>query len=210
MKYITIILFGALAWNVQAGEIDLSLSQCSQGNGSNTYDSGDCDFISGSYQFDDSVFYVGLGHGKREITMSAYRVWDYTSNEVFGGIKTDINKNFSVFAQAGYVDISNNIDTTGLVAEGISYTLRRTFDPGSKHVFEKASLENSNAFSFEVGMSLSGVISKDMKIGFRFGYKFLKVREVLRVKFKVNNDWIWAVPTNRDLSGPFAGVIIEF
>lgn len=191
-------------------EVLLLYSQCGMTSGNNSYNVGDCDDVSVSYKFDDSDFYIGAGLSDRGITMASYEVWRYKGTELFGGIKSDLTKNISFFAQAGYVVMSNDIKTTGMAPEGIYYALNNTYGGSEKIPFVDASLENSNGISFKTGISITEKIGDNLKIGLTMAYQTLKIREVLRVKFKKNTDLIWAIPANRDLSGFHSGVSLSY
>jgi len=210
MKYITltVILFAVPAWNVQAGELSVSTGQRSMESGGDDWTIGDWNYIQITYKPEDSNFYYGLSQEEAEVSPISYFSWTYNVLGLVAGVESKLTDSVSLFGQIGYYKISNDISNDYPIPEGVHYYFQRKFN-GWSYSWEKATLENSDAFGGTIGIKITQPISDNIKVGLLISRRIMKIREVLRVYFP-NDGGIWAVGTNRDYSSTSFGVNLNY
>lgn len=195
-----IILFGTLAWNVQAGEFSTSVGQRSMDAGDDSFTVVKWDFARAIYKLTNSNFYFGISQEEAEVAPVSYFSWTYGIKGLFAGIESDLTKNISFFAHLGLYIIDNDMDKNSDVPEGVGYYFDSKFKGATAKSFDQVTLINSNAFGGTAGIKLIQPITKNLKLGFSISKRLLKINETLSVRFKQNHDWFWEVQSNRDYS----------
>lgn len=208
MKYIlTMVLFGILAWNVQAGEFNASVGQRSMNAGNDGFTVEDWNFIEITYKPENSNFYYGISQEEAEVAPISYLAWTYSIKGLLIGTDYQVNKNISIFGHLGYYFISNNLSG---INESLDYYFNTKFyglgNQNGFHAFGNASLKNSDSFGGTLGIKITQPIGENVKIGFSISHRLLKIKEILDVRFAQNNDWIWRVSSNRDYSSTSFGL----
>ncbi|MEE8207861.1 MAG: hypothetical protein V3T88_02755 [Nitrosomonadaceae bacterium] len=199
---VLLMMFGT----VQAGEISVSSGQRTMAQGGDDFTVGEWNFIEMTYKPEGSNFYYGFSHEKAEVSPVSYLGWTYEMPGILGGLEKKISDDVTLFGHLGYHFISNNVITTGRTSEALEYYFNGKFHYlAGRLVFKNAKLNNSNAFSGTVGIKV-----KSGNVGFLLGYRLMKIREALSVRFEHDNNRIWAVDTVRDYSGVFAGINVNF
>lgn len=207
MKYIlTMVLFGMLAWSVQAGEFNASVGQRSMNAGNDGFTVEDWNFIEITYKPENSSFYYGVSQEEAEVAPVSYLAWTYSIKGLLVGTDYKINKNISLFGHLGYYMIDN--DLTGRNESLDYYFNTKFFGLGNQngfHVFKGASLRNKDSFGGTIGIKITQPISENIKIGFSISHRLLKIKEILDVELAdIKNTW--RVSTNRDYSSTSFGL----
>lgn len=192
----------------QAGELSLTVGQRSMDAGEDNWTVGDWNFIQATYKPDNSNFYYGISQEEAEVSPISYFSWTYSMIGLIVGTEAKVTKNISMFGHIGYYSITNDISNNSPIPEGVYYYFNNKFHGNNE--YDRATLENSDAFGGTIGVKISQPITDNIAVGFSVSHRLLKIRENLRVRFADNNDLVWAVSTNRDYSSTDFGASLNY
>lgn len=212
MKYI--ITYLLLMSSVVASELRLDLLQMSRIADDDMYSVNSWEGLQLSYQFDSPLYVFGSIENA-----DVYPIGRSHSLNFLGlgaGIRHNLSKTISVFAQAGYYVVKNDYGhQKGDFNEGAWQYLNQRFrgmqnvdapfaDDQGNYNFAGYEIENDDAFGGTVGIDLLYPVSENFTVGASLSYRSMKVREVISGYFPGyylgSNTALWEVNMSRNYS----------
>jgi hypothetical protein len=207
----TLLIALLMIGTVQAGEVDIMLTQWSRIADEEKYQVGNWQGIQLNYKFNSGA-YVFASHETAQI-IPLWGIGDMSMTGVGFGLSHNITPKLSLFGQLGYYMVGHenegrhDVDPSGAGAgEGIGYYFndKYGFITNRYIKFDEYEINYENTFAGIFGVQFTQPITKNSNIGFALSYKSMKISEEFIV-YKdswnyLKTGWRWEQAITRNYS----------
>ena len=208
----TLLIATLITGTVQAGEVEVMLTQWNRIADEEKYQVGNWQGIQLNYKFNNNVYVFASQETAQVIPL--WGIGDMNMTGVGFGLTHNISPKLSLFGQIGYYMISHEnegrhrVDPTGAGAgEGIVYYMNDKYGfikDGPYYQFDEYEINYENTFAGIFGVQFTQPITKNSDIGFALSYKSMKISEEFIVYLDKWNypetGWRWEQAITRNYS----------